>query len=106
MRDDGFDRRRFLAAAAAGSAALGLGATPALAGGRHGHRGHGHGGGGGSSIPRDNISIQLYTLRDQMAADAEGTLRALARIGYRTVEHAGFVGRSAAEFKDLLRRAG
>src|SRR4051794_37129899 len=108
MRDDGIDRRKFLAGAAAGSAALTFGVTPALAGGRgkgprHGH-GHGHGGGG--SIPRENISIQLYTLRDQMAADAAGTLKTLARIGYRTVEHAGFVGRTAAEFKQLLRAAG
>src|SRR5689334_18953389 len=94
MRNDerGLDRRRFLAGAAAGGAALTFGAAPALAGGRkpgkeHGH-GHGHDGGHGSSIPRENISIQLYTLRDQMAADAAGTLKALSRIGYRTVEHA------------------
>src|SRR4051812_14546216 len=107
MRDDGFDRRKFLAGAAAGSAALTFGVAPALAGGRgkgHSH-GHGHGHGGGS-IPRERISIQLYTLRDQMAADAGGTLKALGRIGYRTVEHAGFVGRTAAEFKQLLRAAG
>src|SRR4051794_9024572 len=108
MRDDGFDRRKFLAGAAAGSAALTFGVAPALAGGRGkgGDHGDGHGHGGGGSIPRENISIQLYTLRDQMAADAAGTLKALARIGYRTVEHAGFVGRTAAEFKQLLNAAG
>src|SRR3954469_13264664 len=108
MRDDGFDRRKFLAGAAAGSAALTFGVTPALAGHRGKGHGHGedHGHGGGGSIPRENISIQLYTLRDQMAADAAGTLKALARIGYRSVEHAGFVGRTAAEFKLLLQRAG
>src|SRR3954453_22405575 len=107
MRDDGFDRRKFLTGAAAGSAALTFGVAQALAGGRgkgHSH-GHGHGHGGGS-IPRENISIQLYTLRDQMATDAAGTLKMLARIGYRTVEHAGFVGRTAAEFKQLLNEAG
>src|SRR4051794_41432271 len=107
MRDDGFDRRKFLAGAAAGSAALTFGVAPALAGGRgkgHSH-GHGHGHGHGS-IPREKISIQLYTLRDQMAADSAGTLNALARIGYRTVEHAGFVGRTAAQFKQLLDAAG
>src|SRR3954469_7036490 len=105
MRDDGFDRRKFLAGAAAGSAALTFGVAPALAGGRGKGHSHGHGHGGGS-IPREKISIQLYTLRDQMAADAAGTLKTLARIGYRTVEHAGFVGRTAAEFKLLLQRAG
>jgi sugar phosphate isomerase/epimerase len=103
MRDDGqgLDRRDFLRGAAAGAAltSLPLGASPALA---HGGGDHGHGG----SIPRESISIQLYTLRDQMAADADGTLSALSRIGYRTVEHAGFAGRTAAQFKAALRRAG
>jgi sugar phosphate isomerase/epimerase len=33
-----------------------------------------------------------------------GTLRALAEIGYRTVEHAGFQGRTAAEFRAILDR--
>ncbi|MEK8105414.1 hypothetical protein NKG94_10005 [Micromonospora sp. M12] len=54
----------------------------------------------------DRISIQLYTLRDQLAADLPGTLDALRRIGYRRVEHAGFVGRTAAEFRAALDEAG
>jgi len=32
------------------------------------------------------LSIQLYTLRDQIAADRDGTLTRLAGIGYRSVE--------------------
>jgi sugar phosphate isomerase/epimerase len=36
----------------------------------------------------------------------EGTLRALREIGYRRVEHAGFVGRTAAQFKAALDAAG
>jgi sugar phosphate isomerase/epimerase len=32
------------------------------------------------------LSIQLYTLRDQIAADRDGTLTRLAEIGYRAVE--------------------
>lgn len=32
------------------------------------------------------LSIQLYTLRDQLAADRDGTLTRLAEIGYRSVE--------------------
>lgn len=32
------------------------------------------------------LSIQLYTLRDRIAADRDGTLARLARIGYRAVE--------------------
>src|SRR3954451_20748701 len=96
-------RRQFLRGAAALAAAptgFGALASPALA---HGHH---HGGDQGSSIPREQISIQLYTVRDQIGADLDGTLRALAKIGYRTVEHAGFAGRTAAEFKAALRRAG
>lgn len=97
---DGFDRRTLLAGAGAAAAASAVGAGPALA---HGDR---HGGGGRGRIPRDQISIQLYTLRDLLAADLEGTLRALARIGYRRVEHAGFHGRTAAQFRAALDRAG
>ncbi|KAB1917683.1 sugar phosphate isomerase/epimerase [Micromonospora noduli] len=57
-------------------------------------------------VPVDRISIQLYTLRDQLAADLPGTLDALRRIGYRRVEHAGFVGRTAAQFRAALDEAG
>jgi hypothetical protein len=53
-------------------------------------------------VPPDQISIQLYTLRDQLAIDLEGTLQALGEIGYTRVEHAGFVGRTITEFKAAL----
>lgn len=50
--------------------------------------------------------IQLYTVRDQMAADAKGTLQKVASIGYKEVESAGYNGKyygfSAAEFKKIL----
>ena len=36
--------------------------------------------------PPAPLGIQLYTLRDRMAADRDGTLDRLARIGYRAVE--------------------
>jgi sugar phosphate isomerase/epimerase len=97
---DGFDRRTLLAGAGAAAAATAVGAGPALA---HGG-GHGHGRRG--RIPRDRISIQLYTLRDLLAADLEGTLSALAGIGYQRVEHAGFHGRTAAQFRAALDRVG
>jgi sugar phosphate isomerase/epimerase len=57
-------------------------------------------------VPPGQISIQLYTLRDQLAIDLEGTLRALREIGYRKVEHAGFVGRTVTQFKAALDAAG
>ncbi|QDT01647.1 Inosose dehydratase [Rubripirellula lacrimiformis] len=34
----------------------------------------------------DRIGLQLYTVRDQMKADAEGTIQAIAKAGYRQVE--------------------
>jgi sugar phosphate isomerase/epimerase len=45
-------------------------------------------------------------LRDQLVIDLEGTLQALHQIGYTRVEHAGFVGRTAEEFKAALDAAG
>lgn len=55
-------------------------------------------------VPRGAISIQLYTLRTLLAQDLEGTLAALADLGYRKVELAGLHGRTAAEFRALLDR--
>lgn len=37
-------------------------------------------------------SLQLYTVRDQLGADLDGTLRRIADMGYLEVETAGFVG--------------
>lgn len=50
----------------------------------------------------DQVSIQLYSLRDQLAADLEGTLAELAGMGYTQVECAGFSGLGATEFKAVL----
>ncbi|MFD4633566.1 hypothetical protein ACFVYR_31080 [Streptomyces sp. NPDC058284] len=36
-------------------------------------------------MPRP-LSVQLYTVRDQLVADREGTLRRLAGVGYGAVE--------------------
>jgi len=55
-------------------------------------------------VSPDKISIQLYTLRNLFAADLEGTMSALADIGYRNVELAGTHGRSAVEFRRILDR--
>jgi sugar phosphate isomerase/epimerase len=96
-------RRGFLRTAAATAAVGAAGAsgalvTPALAAEtQSGDRGH-----GGHRVPVDKISVQLYTLRDQLSIDLNGTLAALHRIGYTRVEHAGFVGRTAAQFKAAL----
>jgi sugar phosphate isomerase/epimerase len=50
------------------------------------------------------LGIQLYAVRDALEQDFEGTLTALATIGYREVEFAGLHGRPAAEVRALLDR--
>ncbi len=52
------------------------------------------------------IALQLYTVRDPMSKDLEGTLRAVKAIGFNHVELAGLAGKTAAEFKALLDKIG
>lgn len=52
------------------------------------------------------IGIQLYTLGPAAAVDLDASLKALADIGYRTVELPGFLGKSPADIKAALDRAG
>jgi len=59
-------------------------------------------GSGRHRVPPNQISIQLFTLRDQLAIDFQATIATLAEIGYTRVEHAGFVGRTVQEFKAVL----
>ena len=51
--------------------------------------------------------VQLYSIRDDMKKDPSGSLKQLANMGYKYVEHANYVDRkfygySATEFKKLL----
>jgi sugar phosphate isomerase/epimerase len=101
--DTALSRRTILRGAAVGAAAAGaasLVSQPAHA------EPETNSGSRGGRVPADQISIQLYTLRNQLAIDLEGTLAALRAIGYRRVEHAGFVGRTAAQFRAILNAAG
>ncbi|SIS75111.1 Sugar phosphate isomerase/epimerase [Zobellia uliginosa] len=55
--------------------------------------------------------LALYTLRDDMASDAETTLRAVADAGYKYIEAAGyedgkFYGMTPLEFKKKLKELG
>jgi sugar phosphate isomerase/epimerase len=52
------------------------------------------------------IGLQLYTVRDDMAKNFDGTLKAVAAAGYKEVEAAGFYNRSAAEFRKALDNVG
>ena len=43
-----------------------------------------------SKLGPADVALQLWSVRNEMNADAEGTLRAVAAMGYRAVELAGF----------------
>lgn len=50
--------------------------------------------------------IQMYSLRDITDKDLDGALRAVAEMGYKTVEFAGFFGHSAEEVRAMLDKYG
>jgi len=52
------------------------------------------------------IGIQLYTLGDLMTKDPGGTLKEVSKIGYRTVELAGYLGKTPAQLKTAFDTAG
>lgn len=81
-------RRRFLATLVAV-------ASGRMAGGRRAAAG-----------PVPVIGVQLYTVRTLLGKDFEGTLAALATIGLREVEFAGYHGRPPEAVRDALARAG
>ena len=95
MSDSRLSRRRFLGATAGGAAALATaGAWTPRAAARVG-------------LPKAHIAIQMWSVRDMFAADPEGTLRALADIGYVEIELAGLPpGHSAASLRALLDAVG
>ena len=43
--------------------------------------------------------LQLYSVRDAMQENMAETIKKVAELGYKTVETAGFFGKSAEEFK-------
>jgi sugar phosphate isomerase/epimerase len=52
------------------------------------------------------IGIQLYTLAPDLAKDVDGTLAAVRKIGYRSVELAGMLGKTPKELRASLDKAG
>ena len=85
-------RRRFLQNTGLGLAALALGRNGRLLANPYG-------------MP---IGLQLYTVRDHMEKDVEGTLERVAEIGYREVElgDPNFYGKKPAEMRRILTRYG
>lgn len=52
------------------------------------------------------IAVQLYSVRSDMAANFEGTLKKVKEMGYDGVEFAGLFGRSASEIREMCEKIG
>ncbi len=85
----GITRREFLRGSAAAVAGLAL--APGLASAADTAAGR--------KIP---FAVQLYSLREQCKTDLPGMLAAVAKIGYKGVEFAGYHGYKAVELRKLL----
>lgn len=54
----------------------------------------------------NKIGVQLYTVRDLMKEDFDGTIAKVAQVGYKEVEFAGYFGRTAQQVKDVVTKNG
>src|SRR6266700_880755 len=54
----------------------------------------------------EKIGVQLYTVRDEMKADFEGTIAKVAKIGYKEVEFAGYFGRTGQQVRAVCEKNG
>jgi sugar phosphate isomerase/epimerase len=63
-------------------------------------------GGGGAAPGANNIGLQLYTVRDQLDKDFDGTLAKVAQIGYKNMEFAGYYNRTPEQVRATLDRLG
>ena len=52
------------------------------------------------------VALQLYSVRDDIAADFEGTLQKVKAMGYDGVEFAGLFGHTAQQVKAMCEKAG
>jgi sugar phosphate isomerase/epimerase len=108
MDDERKLSRRGFVGAAAGTAAMAAAGAPQALGHDRGRRGRGHGK-RDRLLPRDRLGIQLFTVRDQVAAlGFDAVFARLSRIGYREIEFAGYSAQgrrwSHQELRRLLRR--
>jgi sugar phosphate isomerase/epimerase len=56
----------------------------------------------GASDSKIPVGLQLYSIREQCAADLPKMLTAVSEIGYKGVEFAGYYGRSAKDLRKML----
>lgn len=52
------------------------------------------------------LGLQLYSVRELLPKDFDGTLHQLSEAGYKVVEAAGFFNKSATEFRHSMDQAG
>ena len=52
------------------------------------------------------IGLQLYSVREDLEKDFEGTLRKVKALGYDAVEFAGLFGHGAEEVRNLCKEIG
>ena len=82
-------RRDFVKAASAAAICSGLGSSLLYA--------------QGLKVP---LGLQLYSVREQLPKDYEGTLKQVGAIGFREVESAGYYNHSPAQVKQAMHDAG
>lgn len=80
-------RREFLQRAALGTAGAALGLAGCTTMTAH------------KKIP---VGLEMYSVREQCKTDFPGTIAAVAKIGYKGVEFAGYWGRSAKEIRRMV----
>src|SRR5579863_10348215 len=54
----------------------------------------------------EKVGVQLYTVRDLMKNDFEGTIAKVAQVGYKEVEFAGYFDHTADQVRDVLNKNG
>ena len=52
------------------------------------------------------IALQLYSVRGDLSADFEGTLKSVKDMGYDGIEFAGLFGKTAAQVKEMCKTIG
>jgi sugar phosphate isomerase/epimerase len=91
MKTQSISRRVFLKKSAASAGAVLAAANPAALIAAESH--------GGNKIP---FGLQLYSVRNECGKDLDGTVAAVAKMGYKAVEFAGYHGRDAKALRKLL----
>ena len=52
------------------------------------------------------VGIQMFSVREELSSDFEGTIKSIAEMGYDGVEFPGLFGHTCAEIRDVCRKYG